>query len=216
METPVDRIRSKINALSLTLEAHSYALLPTSRGLEAIIDKQFELHARNHRWYAVVSPGDHIYAVADIECRRISLQRYILVLADPTRTFDEMKHVSFINKVGLDCRVANLEDRVGRQAVMRNRLPKRDTTSQYKGVSKAVSTNLQVKWKAAIKGDGGSIYLGYFDDEKWAAMVYDAAAYLLFEGSAHFNLPDLCPNLDALDVAAAIIARHRHKKLRSS
>ena len=216
MQSLIEKTRAAVYTLVQSLDPATIALIETSRGLEAIVDKRFEWQTRAHRWYAVISRGDHIHVVADIDGLRISLQRYVLTLAEPTLTFDDLNQVSFINKVSLDCRVCNLENRVGRQAVMRNRRPKRNTTSQYKGVSKVATTKAKAKWKAQIKGGGNHIYLGYFEEEKWAAMVYDAAAYLLFEGSAHYNLPDLCPNLDALDIAAAQISRHRYKTARKN
>ena len=43
-------------------------------------------------------------------------------------------------------------------------------------------------------------------------MVYDAAAYLLFDGAALYNLSEFCPDFDALDVAAERIARFRNRK----
>jgi hypothetical protein len=214
VENPVDRMRAAVQTVALSLDPSSFALLPTSRNLEAIVDEQFKWQAQNHRWYAALSRGGHIHAVADVDGRRVSLQRYVLTLAEPTLTFDEVKHVSFINKVSMDCRICNLQDRIGRQAVMRNRLPKRNTTSRYKGISKATSSKPQALWKAQIKADADQIFLGYFEDENWAAMIYDAAAYLLFEGSAHYNLPELCPNMDALEIVAAKITRHRSRKVR--
>lgn len=210
MEDPIGRMRAAVHALALSLDAHSIALVSTSRGLEAIIDKASEWRVRQHRWYALLGLGGHIYAVADINGKRVSLQRYVMTLADPTLTFTHGKQISFANKLSLDCRVCNLENHVGRQAVMRNRRPKSNTSSKYKGVSRLITTTGEVKWKVAIKADTDAIFLGSYDSEDWAAMVYDAAAYLLFDGAALYNLPELCPNSEALNVAAERIERIRY------
>jgi hypothetical protein len=212
LENPVVCMRQAIQLVATQLEQDSIFLLPASRGLQAIVDKQFEAQVSEHRWYAIVSRGDHIHVVADIGGRRVSLQRYILILANPLLTFDDVTQVSFANKISLDCRLANLTDRIGRQAVMRNRRPKRNTTSKFKGVSKAQMPNGTTRWKAQIKGESDHIYLGYFDDEVMAAMVYDAAAYLLFDGAALYNLPELTPNLDAMEIAVQKIAKLMHRK----
>ena len=212
MEDPIGRMRAAVHSVALSLDPLSVALILTSRDLEVIVDKPFEWHVRNHRWYAVLSRGGHIHAVADIDGKRVSLQRYVLTLAEPTLQLSDVNQGSFANKVSLDCRVCNLQNRVGRQAVMRNRRPKRNTSSQYKGVSKTISTNGETKWKAQIKGDVDHIFLSYFDSENWAAMVYDAAAYLLFDGAALYNLSEFCPDFDALDVAAERIARFRNRE----
>ncbi len=70
MEDPVGRMRAAVNALALSLDANSIALVSTSRDLEAIIDKAYVWHVRQYRWYALVDRGGHIYAIADIKGRR--------------------------------------------------------------------------------------------------------------------------------------------------
>lgn len=154
-----------------------------------------------------IPQADDIYAVADIEGKRISLQRLIVSLAHPEKTVKESKHVSFKNKFSFDCRLQNLLEKVGRQSVMRNRKPKRNTSSQYKGVNKKLRTNGAVFWRGQIKGDFGTMSLGSFDDETWAAVVYDAAAFLLFDGSGYYNFPDQPPNPEALEIVRVRIAR---------
>ena len=159
----------------------------------------------------MISRGDHIHAVADIDGQRISLQRYVMKLQYRDRSYDDLKQVSFENKITFDCRVSNLEHRVGRQAVMRNRRSKRNTSSQYKGVIKALGQDGSPRWRTQIMADHGSMGIGVYEDEHWAATVYDAAAYLLFEGEALYNFPGRPPDQDALLIAATKIARYRAK-----
>lgn len=182
MQSTVEKTRAAVHTLIQSLDPALIALVGTSRDLEAIVDKQFDWQVRAHRWYAVISRGDHIHAVADIDGQRISLQRYVMKLQYRDRSYDDLKQVSFENKITFDCRVSNLEHRVGRQAVMRNRRPKRNTSSQYKGVIKALGPDDSPRWRTQIMADHGSMGIGVYEDEHWAATVYDAAAYLLFEG----------------------------------
>lgn len=210
----IEEIRGSVNSLIRTLDLGEIAVIPTSRKLIAVIDQKFEMPVQLQRWYAVFSRGDHVYAVADIDGRRISLQRYVLKLEHPERSYDELKHVSFANKQSLDCRLSNLEYRIGRQSVMRNRKPKKGTSSRYKGVIKSSNANGCFKWRTQIKGNLGTMSIGTYDDEQWAATVYDAAAYLIFGGSAYYNFPETCPNVDALEIARVRIERFSLMKKR--
>jgi hypothetical protein len=215
MQSPVEKTRAAVQTLIQSLDPTSIALVATSRDLDAIVDKRFDWQVRAHRWYAVISRGDHIHAVADIDGRRISLQRYVMKLQYPDRTYDDLKQVSFENKVTFDCRVSNLEHRVGRQAVMRNRRSKRNTSSQYKGVIKALAPDGSTRWRTQIMAGQRSMGIGVYTDEHWAAKVYDAAAYLLFDGAALYNFPGQLPDQDALLIAGAKIGRARARAKRA-
>lgn len=197
-----------VETLASTLDPSKDALLATTRGLDAIVDRQFLTTLQGYRWYAVI-PRGHIYAVADIRGQRISLQRFTYLLANPTLTMDEVRHVSFINKISFDCRVANLADRVGRQAVMRNRRPKRGTSSAYKGVRAVTYPDGTVRWKTQIKADFGNMSIGTYPDEQQAAKVYDAAAFLLFGGAALYNFPGQVPDVETMTQVARHIARRK-------
>jgi hypothetical protein len=212
MENAADKMRQTIAELASNLNPRSIALIPTTRDLFAIVDKRFAKEVQSKRWYATTSRGDHVHAVADILGHRISLQRFVMKLQFPDCTYDELKQISFENKVTFDCRVENLQGLVGRKAVMRNRRPKRNTSSQFKGVVKFVAKDGSIRWRTAIKGDHGSLAIGVYDDEIWAAKVYDAAAFLLFEGAAFLNFPNKSPDLDALAIARIKISRSQSRK----
>ncbi len=207
MESPVELMRVSIALLVKSLQPDTYALIPTSRGLDAIIDKRFETQVKGHRWYAILSRGNHLQAAADVDGRRISLQRFILPLADPALSLDEVKQVSFANKLPFDCRLENISGHIGRTAVMRNRRSKKGTSSIFKGVIKRTSTSGQVRWSASIATKDFRYNLGSHRTERLAALAYDAAAYLLFENTALYNLPDLCPDPTSLGFVRDRIAR---------
>jgi len=69
---------------------------------------------------------------------------------------------------------ANLRIITQQQNVMNRRLFSNNTTG-FKGV-----TYEHHQWHARVEKDGLRIHLGYYDDLKTAALVYDCAAVLLF------------------------------------
>lgn len=212
MESPVELMRVSIEILSGSLEPGTYAMIPTSRGLDAIIDKRFETQVNGYRWYAILSRGNHLQAAADVGGRRISLQRFVLTLANPSLPLEQVKQVSFANKLPFDCRLENISGHVGRTAVMRNRRSKKGTSSVFKGVIKRTSTSGEVRWAASIATKEIRYNLGYFRSERQAALAYDAAAYLLFENAALYNLPDLCPDPKSLEFVRERIALEEARK----
>lgn len=192
MENPIEAMRVTMEILAGSLNPTSFAMVQTSRGLAAIIDTRFETEVQRHKWYAILSRGNHLQAAADVRGRRVSLQRFILTLAYPGMTFEEAKHISFANKIPFDCRLENVSTHVGRTAVMRNRRNKRNSSSPFKGVRRK-EQNGNVTWRSEIASGQDRIMLGEFSDERLAGLVYDAAAYILFENAALYNMPDLCP-----------------------
>lgn len=208
----LNRIRQQTSDITDKLTAGSYSLVGTSRELEAIVDKSLAPQIQAYRWFAVIARGDHVYAVADIDGRRIAMQRLVVALTENRTDFDQIKNVSFANKHSLDCRYQNLTGRVGRQAVMRNRLGKRNTSSSFKGVRKIEVEGGGSVWRAQIKADLGQLHLGSYENELDAAQAYDEAAKLLFEGSAHLNLPDSPTNPEILLGIWELIERAKFKK----
>lgn len=96
---------------------------------------------------------------------------------------------------------------------MRNRRSKAGNSSIFKGVIKRTLTSGQVRWAASIATKDIRYNLGYHRSERVAALAYDAAAYLLFENAAIYNLPDLCPDPTSLEFVRERIARQDHLKL---
>jgi hypothetical protein len=203
MNPNLEKIRSAVGQLKASLPSEEIALINTSRDMQAIVDAKFAKAIEKLRWFAIVSHTNHIYAVTEMEGKRISLQRLVKHLSQPEVPLSEIKQVGFRNKLSFDCRVANLADHIGRQAVMRSRKPKRNSSSDFKGVIKKKRSDDSVFWRSQIKGDLGTMSLGSYDCEKFAARVYDAAAFALFGSEAYFNFQG------AIDPKAAEIAKNR-------
>jgi hypothetical protein len=98
----------------------------------------------------------------------------------------------------------------GRQAAMRNRKGKSNTTSQYKGVRKRVQ-NEKVTWRSQIMDGKRNINLVAYETEDYAAKVYDAAAWMLFGADAHYNFSVGTPSQQHKEQASAHIERYMNK-----
>lgn len=211
IEELLGSVKAAVYSVTKSLNPVDFALIDTSRDLQVIIDVQHKNEVSKYRWYAVVSKVSHIYAVADISGKRVSLQRFVIWLEQQERRLEEIKHISFMNKITFDCRAVNLTRRGTRQTVMQNRRPKRNTSSKYKGVIKIERVNGEVAWKTQIKGELGTMSLGTFKDEQVAAVHYDAGAYVLFHDTGFYNFPEKVPNLEALDYVMLMIERRKRR-----
>jgi hypothetical protein len=76
------------------------------------------------------------------------------------------------------------------QENMRNRSKQRNASSRFVGVSYCKTRG---KWRARIRFDGRSIYLGEFTEEVEAARAYDRKAVELYGEFARLNLPEEWP-----------------------
>lgn len=121
------------------------------------------------------------YAVTRItkDGRKVTLQMHVLIMG--------AKGIDHINHDGLNNRRSNLRPATVAQNT-RNSRPRLGASSQYKGVHWATRDR---RWRAAIKCDGKSKYLGTFWTERDAALAYDMAARELFGEYAVLNFPEI-------------------------
>jgi hypothetical protein len=148
-------------------------------GLKVIVDEQ-DVHLFDHRtWYfsnGMVAVGTN---------KNGKFKRYYLgreIMQCPIGLI-----VDHINGNPLDNRRVNLRI-CTREQNNRNRGPHKENL--YKGVSKSRNTTSKI-WKVQIKMDGKSVHLGYFEDQKEAAKVYDKAAKEYYGEFARLNFPDI-------------------------
>lgn len=97
----------------------------------------------------------------------------------------QIKGVDHINGNGIDCQKSNMRECTNQQNTMNSR-PRKNSTSKFKGVS---WHNRDNKWCSQIMKDGKNYYLGQYDNEIEAAIVYDKKAKELFGEFAYLNFP---------------------------
>jgi hypothetical protein len=106
---------------------------------------------------------------------------------------EEGVNVAVVHSNGdaLDCRRCNLELRTASQKVRRNHKithrAGRPTSSIYKGV---YWNEREGKWVSQIRINDIQRRLGYFDDERDAALAYDEAAREVWGAEARVNFPE--------------------------
>lgn len=191
----ISKLRHDIDELFKNLSDSDCVKVPLTKHLYAVVDRYFLDEILKHNWMTQATVSG-VYAAANINGERYYLQRFIMELLLNFRNPKKKKtakHVTFKNKLSLDCRVKNLTG-VNRQDVMRNRRPKsrasltKKITSKYRGVCKA---SADTRFKVSISGDYGVVYfLGRHKDELFAARVWDAAAKELWRETKYLNFPN--------------------------
>lgn len=163
----------------MTNKQEDFRLILLTQGKFAIVDAEDYKQLSRYKWQAERGQST-FYAKRKSNYKSIKMHRAFLQPPEHL-VCDHQNHN------GLDNRRSNL--RVCTQAQnQRNRRPRRDSTSKYKGVSWSIRAR---KWRAGIKANGHSTSLGSFDDEMEAALAYDRNAVELFGEFAYLNFPEL-------------------------
>ncbi len=204
----------KIHHVTETMDHDKYRSVVLTKGYRAVVDASIYHHIKPYRWHSVVpfKSSGYVYARTGqiIRGEYVLLHNYVLSLYLHGKYDPSVKQATFNNKLTLDCRLNNLLNNFGRQAAMRNRRPKSNTTSRYKGVRKRIQ-NGKLKWRSQIMNGSTQFALGSFDSEEYAAMVYDAAAWVLFGASAHYNFPVGTPDARQREIATNQIQKKLFK-----
>ncbi len=137
---------------------------------------QFKWHPvkRNHTFYVARS------AKINNKDTQIMMHREILKLTDSSIYTDHR------DRNGLNNQKNNLRKCIPKQNNM-NRCADKKSTSQYKGVSWSKEKQ---KWQSHICNESKRKHIGYFDNEKDAALSYDYYANKLFNKFAYLNFPN--------------------------
>ena len=154
-------------------------LIPLTQAKFAIVDAEDYEWLNQYKWHAKKHKNTS-YAETQKNGKLIKMHR-LITSAPPHLFVDHRDHN------GLNNRRYNLRLCTNQQNVF-NRRPRPGGTSKYKGVYWHKKTK---KYTAAIKANGKRYYLGYFDDEIEAAVVYDIKAMELFGEFAYLNFPKL-------------------------
>jgi len=160
---------------------YAFRKIPLTQGKYAIVDPEDYEELAKYNWYAKRCER-RFYAErwdsSGIKGIGVKMHQVIMGTA-------EGKVIDHINHNGLNNRKANLRFATTQQNTWNKRKQKGNYSSQYKGVHLVKS---EKKWRAVITCNGSQIYIGRFDDEKAAAMAYDAKAKELFGEYASLNL----------------------------
>ena len=151
---------------------HGYPFrrIKLTRGYYALVDESDFERLNRYKWQVNVRNGRPRQAGRTE--RKNQKSRYLTmhrVIMNPP------KHmiVDHINRNPLDNRRANLRLSTPQQNSWNRSCPRNSKGSKYTGVS--LDRDGQ-KWRVRIVIDGESRFLGYYDDEKAAAMAFDKAA----------------------------------------
>ncbi|MBW2965699.1 HNH endonuclease [Candidatus Woesearchaeota archaeon] len=170
--------KKRINRKILTKDDH--ALIPLNQNKFAIIDIDDIDKVKNYTWNIV--GNDYVRTAKSIKGKRITmlLHRYIMGLKKGDNV-----DIDHINRNSLDCRKANMR-LCNKGENRRNSIGKKDSTSEYKGLSKVELSN-ETKWAVQING----FYVGRYKDEKEAAIAADILSRHFYQDFAYLNFPEL-------------------------
>ncbi|OUT91228.1 MAG: hypothetical protein CBB89_05960 [Rhizobiales bacterium TMED29] len=196
----VEKFKDDVQTFILKQDLKNIKILKATKGILAIVDKDMTDFIDRHKWYGLPT-NSGVYAVANIGGKRQYLQNYIW----EKKTGKKQKHITFHNKLTVDCRFHNLLG-TSRLAVMCNRRGKSGTTSQFKGVSFEEKSEL---WRVAIQIKGIRYSFGRYKNEQKAALVYDAGARILMGKMAFQNFRGSRINKEADEIAKKYIESRR-------
>jgi len=148
-----------------------------TQGKVALVDDEDYDWLNQWKWFAH-KEGNNWYVRRKYKGKMLRMHRVILGL-----TQENDIEVDHINRIGSDNRRDNLRI-CNHSQNMKNYSKKKETSSQYKGVTWVKNRK---KWQVSIKANGKNIWLGYFLFEELAALAYDFAALKYHREFAHFN-----------------------------
>ena len=156
-------------------------LIKLTQGMFAIVDNADYVELSKHKWHAYTYRGfwyaarrERLSKTKSVICK---MHRQILGLGygDP-RQGDHINHITLDNRRN-NIRICNNQQNQFNQTT-------RMGTSKYKGVS---WYSPYKKWRTQIMKDREQKHIGYFDQEKDAAIAYNIRAKELFGEFAYLN-----------------------------
>jgi hypothetical protein len=150
--------------------------IPLTRSKVARIDDEDFERVNRHKWYAE-SRGESWYARASFKGKLVYMHRFLLG-ADPGQMVDH-KDGDGLNNTRSNIRLCTSAQN------NRHARKRRNSASPFKGVCWSKSHQ---RWVARIRAEGIFHHLGYFLDERDAAIAYNHAAVEHFREFARINV----------------------------
>lgn len=154
--------------------------IPLTQGKVAIVDDEDYEWLNQWKWYTIKN-RHYFYAVRNIgkypHQKRIRMHRQIL-------NCPLGKQVDHKDHNGLDNRKTNIRTCSRTENIRYQRPQRRNKSSKFKGVYWLTKRKL---WRAHIKYQGKTVYLGRFHNEIEAAKAYDKATKQYFGEFACLN-----------------------------
>jgi len=153
-----------------------------TQGKVTFVDDVNYEQLNQYRWFALRNPCGYFYAARMIfkNNRQITIYMHREILGLSPKNKNQTDH---INHNTLDNRIDNLRICTHQENAM-NRKPRSNTSSKYKGVSWHKQMK---KWLVHITVKKKIIHIGYFHNEIFAALAYNAAAEKYFGNFAFLN-----------------------------
>lgn len=142
--------------------------IPLTQGKVALVDDEDYPGLSKHRWYAHKNRNKY-YAMRNSPRDHITHKRSLICMHAVIAGTPKGMDTDHINGNGLDNRRCNLRIVTARQNQQNQNIQK---SSKYPGVHWQKDAR---KWRAQIRVNGKQQYLGYYDDEETAGIVYAMA-----------------------------------------
>lgn len=155
-------------------------LISLTQGQYAIVDDEDFKELNKHRWCTYYNKNRDTY-IAKRNSKKVNGKQKSILMAREIIGAKKGEYVDHKNHDTLDNRKCNLRICTHQQNDM-NRLPDKNTSSKYKGV-----TWERKRWRVRITINGELIHLGCFHDEISAAKAYDKKAREAFGKFAYLN-----------------------------
>lgn len=145
----------------------------------AIVDSQDFEYLSQWKWCAQTKKSGKVYAAAWVGGKMVLMHRFILGITDFKVKVDHRNGNSLDNRRRNLRQSSNSENMMNRGAASHNK-------TGYKGVLKCAGRNSK-PFKAQIGYNSSTIYLGYFETAREAALAYNVKAVELHGEFALLN-----------------------------
>jgi len=157
-------------------------VIKLTKGYRSLVDDEDFEYLKQFKWNVRIVSGTQ-YAKRNINIGE--KQTTINMHREITKCPKNMM-VDHINGNGLDNRKQNLRICTRSQNLMNSNKPKDAKSSKYKGVCFYKKGNYK-RWRSEIRLNKKAIFLGYFVNEKDAALAYNEAAIKYYGKFAKLN-----------------------------